>query len=342
MKATTLPLVLICLISSVVQPVQAKDGSLDPTTVSLEDLVVLVKDHQAIISELKATVSVQSALLREVSAFVNHDPSWVARAKDAWAARTEYSRSRSHQSNKRRAATPRRHLIDDAKMHNTTTSNTNISSSSIFTPELYVGSIDLAGVPLSTTLDALALKDYELTTRLDYLAQGLAGVGALSPAPTSTPAPTPALTGAPRFQDLVVRYSGPPTMTPGPKMFVPQCPNWDGNGFGFGVADDNSASSNSVVMEMSRPVQVYSFAAVTNAHLGGSYFGNAKLFGSNDEASWVDLATLSGDGICASLGPDYVPLAKYQAYTFFKISMYGNSRAAYEAASHFVIGLSGG
>jgi hypothetical protein len=135
-------------------------------------------------------------------------------------------------------------------------------------------------------------------------------------------------------------------MSPPALMWVPECGSdnqfdWRDGGvqylWDYGSVG-NAEAANTVVLEMMRPVSVASFGAVTYAHVGGNYFGNAKIYGSHDGATaWASLALLSGDGICVALGPEAI--SDTTKYPFYKITMFGNVRGTYETVSHFIVEL---
>ena len=83
------------------------------------------------------------------------------------------------------------------------------------------------------------------------------------------------------------------------------------------------------------PVAVSRFGIKTRCHGGGNYLGNAKLYGSvggasdGTGASWVELGHISGDGVCAWVGP--TSITDSTAYSFFRLTTYGAGRGTYES-----------
>ncbi len=112
---------------------------------------------------------------------------------------------------------------------------------------------------------------------------------------------------APRFQDLIVAYDGPNFSYPGQFQDVMWNNECKGHGPPLHFNDvGNSEAANTIVMTMSKRVAIKSYAAQTRTHPSASYFGNSKIYGSNDKSTWIELGHISGEGICTNISPAHI------------------------------------
>lgn len=110
-----------------------------------------------------------------------------------------------------------------------------------------------------------------------------------------------------------------------------------------GACNAETNTGNWIVFHMIKPVAVYKFHGTTRTHPGGSYFGNAKLYGCNGGSGqngsgckWKLVSSLKGEGVCKSYSDT---TTDFTAYEYYKLTLSGNARTAHESASHFDIRL---
>ncbi len=134
------------------------------------------------------------------------------------------------------------------------------------------------------------------------------------------------------FQDAIqdITYSVQPTSD---DLWGDECL---GEGTNFHFPDiGNLEQNNMVTFEMKEPVSVSRFAVKTRTHPGGSYFGNGKLYGSNNGVHWTQLAHLSGDGVCIYFTTNICTVD----WKFYRFTMYGNARGTYQSISHIELDI---
>ena len=109
------------------------------------------------------------------------------------------------------------------------------------------------------------------------------------------------------------------------------------------IGNSEATAGNQIIFAMKAPVSVTSFAVTTRCHPGGVYLGNAKLYGSlsgsvdGTGASWIELAHVSGDGVCTLVGPASITIST--PFPLFRATFFGASRGTYESFSHLSITL---
>ena len=200
-------------------------------------------------------------------------------------------------------------------------------------------------VTTTCTLDQVA----SLADRVDALEAQLALLSKSVTFPPQTPPPAsppppptpPTMPPPASFQSLVSSYTWSSQhsetaaicdATSCPAMWRTTCSTvrpWVNVGFGD---TGNAAGQNWIMFEMKSPVRVFSFGGFASSHSGGMgrYWGTATFSGSMDGTSWTQLASVSGGGQCAQMGP-VSTTDSTTAFPYFKVDFCCNPRGTYHS-----------